>query len=332
MKKIKRIGVLTSGGDAPGMNAAIRAVTRAGINNGLEVFGIRMGYQGMIDGDIFQMHSQDVSGIIQKGGTFLQTARCKEFYTPEGRQKAYEQLKAFDIDAVVVIGGDGSFTGANQMAHETDMVFIGIPGTIDNDLYGTDYTIGYDTALNTVVEAVDKIRDTASSHNRIFFVEVMGREAGFIAINGCIACGAEVAIIPEEHNQLDKVRRFLNERASKNKSSIILVAEGAKEGSALEIADMIKPEYPQFDIRVSILGHIQRGGSPSAKDRITASLMGVAAVEALLDNQKSLMIGWVNDKPVHVPLNKTIKMHKTISHQYVEMVESIGTFIPKDKK
>ena len=332
MKKIKRVGVLTSGGDAPGMNAAIRAVTRAGINNGLEVFGIRMGYQGMIEGEIFQMDSQHVSGIIQKGGTFLQTARCTEFYTPEGRQKAYVQLKKFGIDAVVVIGGDGSFTGANLMAHETDITFIGIPGTIDNDLYGTDYTIGYDTALNTVVEAVDKIRDTASSHNRIFFVEVMGREAGFIAINSCIACGAEVAIIPEEQNQLEKVRHFLNERASKNKSSIILVAEGSKEGNAIEIADLIKPEYPQFDIRVSILGHMQRGGSPSAKDRITASLMGVAAIEALLDNQKSLMIGWVNEKIVHVPLSKTVKTHKTISHDYIELAESIGTFVPKDTK
>lgn len=332
MKKIKRVAVLTSGGDAPGMNAAIRAVTRAGINNGLEMFGIHMGYQGMMEGDIFQMSSQHVSGIIQKGGTFLQTARCKEFHTTEGRQQAYEQLKKFDIDAVVVIGGDGSFTGANLMANETDITFIGIPATIDNDLYGTDYTIGYDTALNTVVEAVDKIRDTASSHNRIFFVEVMGREAGFIAINGCIACGAEVAIIPEEHNQLEKVRRFLSERASKNKSSIILVAEGASEGSAMEIADLISPEFPQFDIRVSILGHMQRGGSPSAKDRIVASLMGVAAIDALLDNQKSLMIGWVNEKTVHVPLGKTVKMHKTIPHDYVELAESIGTFVPKGIK
>ncbi len=329
MSKIKRIGILTSGGDAPGMNAAIRAVTRAGINNGFEVFGIRMGYQGMIEGDIFQMKSEDVSGIIQTGGTFLQTARCKEFYSIEGRAQAYEQLRKLGIDAVVVIGGDGSFTGANLMSHETNLSIIGIPGTIDNDLFGTEYTIGYDTALNTVTEAVDKIRDTASSHNRIFFVEVMGREAGFVAVNSGIACGAEVIMVPEKKNQIDKVRRFLKERARKNKSSIIIVAEGLEEGGAMKIAEIIKPEFPQFDIRVSILGHIQRGGSPSNKDRVVASLMGVAAVEALMDNQKSIMIGWQNEQIVHVPLSKTIKLHKKVSDDMLKIAEEIGTFIPK---
>ena len=328
MIKIKRIGVMTSGGDAPGMNAAIRAVTRSGINNGLEVYGIRMGYQGMIEGNIFAMTSESVSGIIQTGGTFLQTARCLEFRTPEGREKAYQQLKKFEIDAVVVIGGDGSFTGANVMSLEYDIPFIGIPGTIDNDLYGTDYTIGYDTCLNTVVEAVDKIRDTASSHNRIFFVEVMGREAGFVAINSGIACGAEVIMVPEEKNQLDKVRSFLAERARKNKSSIILVAEGIAEGNAMQIADTMRPEFPQFDIRVSVLGHIQRGGSPSAQDRVTASRMGAAAVEALMDNQKSVMIGIQNGEIVNVPLSKSIKLHKSISTDYITFAESIGTFGP----
>ncbi|MDR1864342.1 MAG: 6-phosphofructokinase [Bacteroidales bacterium] len=328
MNKIKRIGVLTSGGDAPGMNAAIRAVTRAGINNSLEVFGIRRGYEGMIDGDIFQMNSETVSGVIQKGGTFLLTARSKRFREPEGRREAYEQLKRIGLDAVVVIGGDGSFTGANIMSMEYDISFIGIPGTIDNDLYGTDYTIGYDTALNTVVEAVDKIRDTASSHNRIFFVEVMGREAGFVAINSGIASGAEIIMIPEEKNQIEKARRFLAERARKNKSSIILVAEGLEEGSAMEIASMLTPEFPQFDIRVSILGHIQRGGSPSAKDRIIASRMGAAAVEALLDNQKSIMVGVVNDVIVQVPLNKTIKLHKAIDENLISLAEGICTFGP----
>lgn len=331
MKKINRVGVLTSGGDAPGMNAAIRAVTRAGINHGLEVFGIRRGYKGMMEGDFFQLYSQDVSGIIQTGGTFLQTARCSEFRTPEGRQIAYQQLKNAGIDSVVVIGGDGSFTGANLMAKETDINFIGIPGTIDNDLFGTDYTIGYDTALNTVMQSVDKIRDTANSHNRVFFVEVMGREAGFIAMNSCIACGAEVAIIPEETNQLDKLRDLLSTRDNKKKSTIILVAEGCEEGNAMQIAELVKPEFPQLDIRFSILGHMQRGGSPSAKDRITASFMGIAAIEALLDHQKSLMIGWVNEKPVHVPLSKVVKTHKGITHEYMLQAESIGTFIPPQR-
>ena len=311
------------------MNAAIRAVTRAGINNGFEVYGIRMGFQGMIEGDIFKMESQDVSGIIQKGGTFLQTARSMDFYNPEGRKKAYKQLEKFGIGAVVVIGGDGSFTGANYMSQENNVSVIGIPGTIDNDLYGTDYTIGYDTALNTVTEAVDKIRDTASSHNRIFFVEVMGREAGFVAINSGIAGGAEVIMVPRRANQIDKVRDFLKERAAKNRSSIIIVSEGLEEGGAMDIANIIKPEFPQFDIRVSILGHIQRGGAPSNKDRVVASIMGIAAIEAIKDSQTNIMVGWKNEQIVHVPLNKTIKMHKDVSEELLKVVEEIGTFVPK---
>ena len=328
MTRIKRIGILTSGGDAPGMNAAIRAVTRAGIHSGLEVFGIRRGYDGMVDGDIFQMYSETVSGIIQKGGTFLLTARSPRFREREGRSVAYQQLREKNIDAVVVLGGDGTFKGANDLSDEFDIPIIGIPCTIDNDLYGTDYTIGYDTALNTVVDAVDKIRDTASSHNRIFFVEVMGREAGFVAINSGIACGAEVIMIPEEKHidHIEKTRIFLAERASKNKSSIIIVAEGLKEGSAYQIAELLKPEFPQFDIRVSVLGHIQRGGSPSAKDRVIASRMGAAAVEAILDHQKCVMIGVANDKIVQVPLNKTVKLHKAIDTNLICLAQDIATF------
>jgi 6-phosphofructokinase 1 len=312
MEEIKKIGVLTSGGDAPGMNAAIRAVVRTGIHYGFEIYGIKRGYQGMIEGDIVPLTSQSVSGIIQRGGTIIQTARCKEFHTPEGRKKAYDQLVNFGIQAVIVIGGDGSFTGASIMSKEYDIPFIGIPGTIDNDLYGTDYTIGYDTALNTVIEAVDKIRDTASSHGRIFFVEVMGKEAGFVALNSGIACGAEGILIPEVKEQFDSLIKYLTERASSKKSSIILVAEGDEEGGVEAVARKIKTIFPDLDFRTTILGHIQRGGSPTAMDRVTASRMGAAAIEALMDDQKSIMIGLVNGEIVHVPLSKTVKMHKEV--------------------
>jgi 6-phosphofructokinase 1 len=321
MEDIKKIGVLTSGGDAPGMNAAIRAVVRAGIHYGFEVFGIRRGYQGMIEGDIIPLDSPAVSGIIQKGGTILQTARCKEFMTYEGRKKAYDCLVSVGINAVIVIGGDGSFTGASIMSKEFDIPFIGIPGTIDNDLYGTDYTIGYDTAVNTVVEAVDKIRDTASSHGRIFFVEVMGKEAGYVALRSGIACGAEGILVPEEKGQVEKLKVFLDTRGRLKKSSIILVAEGEDYGGAIGIAKIFKEQFPEFDIRTTILGHIQRGGSPSAFDRVTASRMGVAAIEALLDDQKSIMIGMVNNEMVHVPLNKTVKLHKDIDHKLLALTE-----------
>jgi 6-phosphofructokinase 1 len=321
MEEIKRIGVLTSGGDAPGMNAAIRAVVRAGIHYGLEVYGIRRGYQGMIEGDIVPLDSAAVSGTIQKGGTILQTARCKEFMTYEGRKKAYDCLVSFGIHAVIVIGGDGSFTGASIMSKEFDIPFIGIPGTIDNDLYGTDYTIGYDTAVNTVVEAVDKIRDTASSHGRIFFVEVMGKEAGYVALRSGIACGAEGILVPEEKGQVEKLKVYLDTRGRLKKSSIILVAEGEEYGGAMGISKIFKDLFPEFDIRTTILGHIQRGGSPSAFDRVTASRMGVAAIEALLDDQKSIMIGMVNNEMVHVPLNKTVKLHKDIDHKLLGLTE-----------
>lgn len=323
MEKIKRIGVFTSGGDAPGMNAAVRAVVRTGIRNGLEVYGIRRGYLGMIEGDIIELTSQSVSGIIQRGGTIIYTARCKEFHEYEGRKKAYDQLMKFGIQAVIAIGGDGTFTGASIMSKEFDIPYIGIPGTIDNDLFGTDYTIGYDTALNTVVEAVDKIRDTATSHDRIFFVEVMGREAGFLAIRSGIACGAEAIMIPEEGGQYEKLRDHMARRLEKRKSSIIIVAEGEQEGGASAIAEKLQKEFPDLSIRTTILGHIQRGGNPSAFDRVTASRMGAAAIDALLDDQKSIMIGIVNNEIVHVPLNKSIKMHKQVSRELLGLAEII---------
>jgi len=319
-KKLQKIGVFTSGGDAPGMNAAIRAVTRAAIANNLEVVGIRRGYQGMIEGDFIPLISTDVSGILQLGGTMLKTARSNEFRTSEGREKAYQQLKKAGIDAVVVIGGDGSFTGALVLSQEYDVQFVGIPGTIDNDLYGTDYTIGYDTALNTVVEAVDKIKDTARSHGRIFFVEVMGREAGLLALNSGIACGAEVILIPESNDQHEQLQKFLN-KGYKNKESsgIIMVAEGEEAGGALKIAESVRQSHPDLDVRVSILGHIQRGGSPSAKDRVNATKMGVAAIDALLDDQQNIMIGLDNEKIVHVPFNKAVKMNHSIDTNLLDI-------------
>jgi len=321
MREVKKIGVLTSGGDAPGMNAAIRAVTRTAIYHNIEVFGILRGYEGLINGEMKKMESSDVSGIIQKGGTILQTARSVAFRTPEGRIQAMENLRKNDIDSLVVIGGDGSFTGAGIFSKEHNFPVVGIPGTIDNDLYGTDYTIGYDTALNTVVEAVDKIKDTASSHNRIFFVEVMGREAGFLALMSGIACGAEAILIPEVTGQREKLSQYLSTRGQKKKSSIILVAEGEEEGGAFAVAKKVQESFPHFDIRVTVLGHIQRGGSPSMYDRVIASRMGMAAVDALLDDQTSIMIGISNDKMVHIPLSKTIKLHKTVDPELLDVAE-----------
>lgn len=323
MRELKKIAVLTSGGDAPGMNAAIRAVTRAAVYHNIEVYGVMRGYEGLITGEIVPLKSSDVSGIIQKGGTILQTARSAAFRTTEGRQKAFEQVQKFGLNALVVIGGDGSFTGAGIFSKEFNFPVIGIPGTIDNDIYGTDITLGYDTALNTVVEAVDKIKDTASSHNRIFFVEVMGREAGFLALTSAIAVGAEAALIPEVPNQTEKLLSYLATRGQQKKSSIILVAEGEDEGGAFAVAKKVQDVYKHFDIRVTILGHIQRGGSPSVADRVAASRMGVAAVEALLDDQTSIMIGLSNDQIVHVPLSKTIKLNKTIDPQILAAADML---------
>jgi 6-phosphofructokinase 1 len=325
MSKIKRIGVLTSGGDAPGMNAAVRAVVRAGIYHGLQVYGIRHGYEGMIVGQIKELKSHNVANIIQRGGTIIKTARSAEFKTPEGRKKAYDQLKHCCIDAVVVIGGDGSFRGALAFTEEYDIPFVGIPGTIDNDLYGTDDCIGYDTALNTVIEAVDKIRDTASSHERMFFVEVMGRDAGFIALRSGIACGAEAVLVPECDTTLEILKSKLEEGNHRKKSSnIVLVAEGDKSGGVYEIAKNIKELFTDYEVRVAVLGHIQRGGSPSAFDRYLASLMGVAAVEALLDGQKSIMVGYQNKEIVHVPFTKTVKHHKTINKDYLDIIDILN--------
>jgi len=311
--EIKKIALFTSGGDAPGMNAAIRAVTRTAIARGLSVVGICRGYQGMIDGDFVTLTASDVSGIMHLGGTMLRTARSDEFRTSEGRLKAFEQLKIAGIDAVVVIGGDGSFTGALVMSQEHPVSFVGIPGTIDNDMYGTDYTIGFETALNTVVEAVDKIRDTARSHGRIFFVEVMGREAGQLALHSGIACGAEVILIPESQEQGVELDNFLhNGYKNKESSGIVIVAEGDETGGAMKIAERVRNDHPDLDVRVSILGHIQRGGNPTANDRINATRMGVAAIEALLEGQRNVMIGLASDEIVQVPFRKAVKLHHSI--------------------
>jgi len=325
MGRIKKIGVLTSGGDAPGMNAAIRAVVRASIFNGCEVFGIYDGYAGLIEGKIKKFGSHDVSNIIQRGGTILKTARSTAFRTPEGRAKAYEQLKCFGIDGLVVIGGDGTFSGAREMIQEHDISIVGIPGTIDNDLYGTDYTIGYDTAVNTVVEAVDKIRDTASAHNRLFFIEVMGRDAGFIALRSAVATGAEAVLVPEIQTNLEALSRYLEQDYKPHKSSgIVIVAEGEQSGGAYTIADKISKIHPDYDVRVTVLGHIQRGGSPSAFDRVTASTLGVAAVEALLDDQMSIMVGVMNKDVVHVPFNKAIKNSKSLNHNLLGLLNILS--------
>ena len=322
---IKCIGILTSGGDAPGMNAAIRAVTRSAIYNGLTVKGIYRGYKGLITGEIQEFKTQNVSNIIQQGGTILKTARCQEFKTPEGRKIAYETMQREGIDALVVIGGDGSLTGARLLAQEFDVPCIGLPGTIDNDLYGTDTTIGYDTALNTILDAVDKIRDTATSHERLFFVEVMGRDAGFLALNGAIAAGAEAAIIPEFNTEVDQLEEFIKNGFRKSKSSsIVLVAESEITGGAMHYAERVKNEYPQYDVRVTILGHLQRGGKPTAHDRIIASRMGVASIQALMEGQRNLMIGIENDQIVYVPFTKAIKNDKPIDRELVNVLHELS--------
>ncbi|HIX26425.1 MAG TPA: 6-phosphofructokinase [Candidatus Barnesiella excrementigallinarum] len=325
MSQIKCIGILTSGGDAPGMNAAIRAVTRAAIYNGFEVKGIYRGYKGLITGEIAPFKTQNVSNIIQQGGTILKTARCQEFKTPEGRKTAYDTLVKEGIDALVVIGGDGTLTGARIFASEFNFPIVGLPGTIDNDLFGTDTTIGYDTALNTIMEAVDKIRDTATSHERLFFIEVMGRDAGFLALNGAIATGAEAAIIPEISTEVDQLEELIKNgfRKSKN-SSIVLVAESPTTGGAMHLAERVQKEYPQYDVRVTILGHIQRGGSPTAHDRILASRMGSAAIDALLEDQRNVMIGIRNNEIEYVPFNKAIKNDKPIDRELLNTLRRLS--------
>ena len=317
MKEIKTIGVLTSGGDAPGMNAAIRAVTRAAISTGWRVKAISRGYEGLLAGEIREFTTESVSNTIQRGGTILKTARSREFLTPEGRRKGYANLLFHEIDALVVIGGNGSLAGAQEFAREFDVPCIGLPGTIDNDLYGTDSTIGYDTALNTIMDCVDKIRDTATSHDRIFFVEVMGRDAGFLAQNSAIAAGAEAAIIPEDETDIDQLAQFIGRgfRKSKN-SSIVIVSE--KDGGAMHYAERMRKEYPQYDVRVTILGHLQRGGTPTAFDRILASRLGVAAIEALKEGQRNVMVGIRNDEIVYVPFERAIKNNKPIDRELIK--------------
>lgn len=325
MAQIKTIGILTSGGDAPGMNAAIRAVTRMAIYNDLRVMGIKRGYYGLVYNEIEEFSSKSVSNIIQQGGTILKTARCKEFTTTEGRAKAYENMKSAGIDALVVIGGDGSLSGARIFAEEYDVPIVGLPGTIDNDLGGTDKTIGYDTALNTIVDAVDKIRDTATSHERLFLVEVMGHMAGYLALNGAIATGAEAAIIPEMETEIDQLGDLINRgfRKSKN-SAIVLVAENPETGGAMGLAQRIKEEYPEYDARVTILGHLQRGGSPTAADRILASKMGAQAITALMEGQRNVMIGIKNGELVYVPFSKATNHSSSIDRNDIEIVKILS--------
>ncbi|MDD4823244.1 MAG: 6-phosphofructokinase, partial [Bacteroidales bacterium] len=302
-----------------------RAVTRTAINNDIAVKGIYRGYKGLITGEIIPFKTQNVSNIIQQGGTILKTARCQEFMTPEGRIMAHDTLVNEGIDALVVIGGDGSLTGARIFAQEFNFPVVGLPGTIDNDLFGTDTTIGYDTALNTIVEAVDKIRDTATSHDRLFFIEVMGRDAGFLALNGAIASGAEAAIIPEISTEVDQLAELIQNgfRKSKN-SSIVLVAESELTGGAIHLAERVKREYPEYDVRVTILGHLQRGGSPTASDRILASRVGEAAILALLEDQRNVMIGIQNDQIVYVPFSKAIKNDKPINRELLRTLRTLS--------
>ncbi len=318
---IKSVGILTSGGDAPGMNAAIRAVTRAGISNNMRVYAIYRGFRGLISEEIKEFKTNSVSNIIQQGGTILKTARSDEFLTIEGRKVAFDNMQKFGIDSLVVIGGDGSLTGAAVFANEHNIPVVGLPATIDNDLNGTDTTIGYDTALNTIMQSMDKIRDTATSHERLFFVEVMGRNCGFLALNSAIASGAEAAIIPEISIEKDQLGELIEQGFRKSKSSsMVLVTESEVTGGALKMAERVKKEYPQYDVRVTILGHLQRGGSPTAQDRILASRMGIAAIQALLENQRNVMIGIHENEIDYIPFKRAIKKQREISEEMLEVL------------
>ncbi len=314
--EIKKIGVLTSGGDAPGMNAAVRAVVRACVYYDINVYGIYKGYDGLIADNMEQLYVRSVSNILSRGGTFLLSARSAEFRTPEGRKKAFNNFRKHGLDALVVIGGDGSFTGASIFSEEFDVPVIGIPGTIDNDLAGTDFTIGFDTACNTAREAIDKIRDTASSHDRLFFVEVMGRDAGFIAVNSAIGGGAVAMIVPEHQWSIDAlIKRLRKGAASQKSSNVVVVAEGCHLGSAYDIAAQVKEQLDYFDIRVTVLGHLQRGGSPTTLDRVLASRLGVAAVEGLREGQSDVMVGMVNSKVQYTPIHEAIKIEKRLDDE-----------------
>ncbi|AUP81374.1 6-phosphofructokinase [Flavivirga eckloniae] len=326
-KAIKKLAVLTSGGDSPGMNAAIRSVVRTCAYHEIECIGVHQGYQGLIEGDFKPMDARSVRGIINKGGTILKSARSKEFRTVEGRKKAFQQVIDANIEALVVIGGDGSFTGALIFNQEFNFPVMGIPGTIDNDIYGTSHTLGFDTALNTVVDAIDKIRDTASSHNRLFFIEVMGRDVGHIALNVGIAGGAEEILIPEEDLGLDRLVESLNRsRNSGKSSSIVVVAEGDKIGKNIfELKDYVDENLEGYDVRVSVLGHMQRGGAPSCFDRVLASRMGVKAVESLLEGETNYMVGLLNNKMELTPLDKAIKGKSKINLELLRVSDIMST-------
>lgn len=326
-KKVSKIGVLTSGGDAPGMNAAIRAVVRTGLYYGLEVFGIMRGYAGMIENDIFKMESRSVANIIQRGGTILKTARCKEFFEAAGRKKAYENLKKLGINGLVIIGGDGSFRGAQIFSNEFDLPCIGLPGTIDKDIAGTDFTIGFDTAVNTAVQAIDKIRDTADAHDRLFIIEVMGRDSGYIALHSGIATGAENILIPERNTDINEVINSLQEKEKRKKLvNLLVVAEGSELGGANGIAKVLKEKMPNADIKVCILGHIQRGGSPSCLDRLIASRMGYAAVECLMTGKDiNTMIGIINNQLYFTPLDQAVKAERTIDYEWLKIVKILAS-------
>src|SRR6218665_2658069 len=324
-QKATKIGVLTSGGDSPGMNAAIRAVVRTGIYNGLGVYGIMRGYSGMVENDIVKMESRSVANIIQRGGTVLKTARSKEFMTPEGRKKAYDNLKKLGINGLVVIGGDGSFRGAQIFSNEFDIPVVGLPGTIDKDIAGTEFTIGFDTAVNTAVEAIDKIRDTADAHDRLFIIEVMGRDAGYIALHSGIATGAENILIPEKKTDIDRVIKSLQEKEKRKKLvNLIVVAEG-EDGGADQLAKTIKEKVPGLETRVCILGHIQRGGSPTCMDRLIASRMGYHAVECLIEGRHNVFVGIVNNRINYIPLNEAVKKKQRISDEWMDIVRILST-------
>ena len=324
-KKVTKIGVLSSGGDAPGMNAAIRAVVRTGIYYGLDVFGIMRGYQGMIENDIVPMHSRSVANIIQRGGTILKTARCKEFFEPQGRKKAYEHLKALGINGLVIVGGDGSFRGANVFSSEYDIPCIGLPGTIDKDIAGTDFTIGFDTAVNTAVSAIDKIRDTADAHDRLFIIEVMGRDAGYIALHSGIATGAENILIPERKTDIEELVSSLLEKEKRKKLvNMVVVAEGDEFG-ANEIARIFNERMPNAETRVCILGHIQRGGSPTCLDRLIASRMGYSAVECLLEGRHNVMVGILNNRMHYTLLERAVKSKQRIPEEWIKIVKILAS-------
>ncbi len=325
MSNIKRIAVFTSGGDAPGMNAAVRAVVRTAEYHDLHIYGIERGYDGMIKGNIMRLGRADVANILQKGGTVLRTARSEEFRTPEGRQIAYENLQAFDIDALVAIGGNGTYAGAKIFSEEYNIPVVGIPGTIDNDIYGTEYTIGFDTAINTAVEAVDRIRDTADSHNRLFFIEVMGRHCGYIALYTGIGSGAATIFLPEEDNAVDDLISMLKQSKRRKKLfNLVIVAEGNKNGNAMEIAEEVKKELPDFDTKVTIIGHLQRGGAPSCQDRVLATRLGHSAVEALLEGKNNVALGLTDGKVNFTSFDDAINKAKVLNKELIRMAEILA--------